>query len=161
MYSSLSGILFLTKKYALLAMICTLIVGLSAGCMLSCCRKKVAVVDVPQVVNKSVQVQTLKAEQTQKAQELSQWLQKAQNDVKKEKNKDKKDALLKQYNAEFALKTETMKREYAGKVQEIESGITKTIIDIAKKKGYKYVVVKGVMLFGGDDITEAVADVVK
>ena len=92
---------------------------------------------------------------------MVQWLQKAQNDVKKETNKDKQKALLQKYNEEFTSKAETMKQEYAGKVQSIEASITKIIVDTAKAKGYKYVVSKGIMLYGGDDITDSVAEAIK
>ena len=141
--------------------IAALAIGFGAGCMLQCCRNKIAIVDVPQVVNKSEQVQALKAEQTQKAQELTQWLQNAQNDVKKETEKDKPKALLQKYHEEFTSKAEKMKQEYAGKVQSIETSITKTIVSTAKGKGYKYVVPKGIMLYGGDDITDSVAEAIK
>lgn len=150
----------MNKIYTILIILMALIIGFGASCMLQCCKKKLAVVDVQQVVNQSAQVQALKTEQTQKAQELAQWLQNAQNDVKNEKDKEKQQALLKQYNAEFASKTENMKQDYAGKVKALDANITQTIIDIAKKKGYKFVVAKGVMIYGGDDITDAVAEII-
>ena len=151
----------MNKKYALITIILTLAVGFGLGYCSQCCKKQLAIVDVSAVVNKSAQVQNLKEEQTQKAQELAQWLQNAQNDVKKETDKDKQKALLQQYNEEFASKAETIKQDYAGKVQTLEASITQTIVDTAKAKGYKYVIAKGVMIFGGDDITDEVAKIVK
>ena len=146
----------------LLMIIVALAIGFSAGYWCRCfINKQLAIVDVAAVVNRSEQVQALKEEQTQKTQELVQWLQKAQNDVKKETNKDKQKALLQKYNEEFTSKAEKMKQEYAGKVQSIEASITKIIVDTAKAKGYKYVVSKGIMLYGGDDITDSVAEAIK
>jgi DNA phosphorothioation-dependent restriction protein DptG len=146
----------------LLMIIVALAIGFGAGYWCQCFNnKQLAIVDVAAVVNRSEQVQALKAEQTQKTQELTQWLQNAQNDVKKETDKDKQKALLQKYNEEFSSKAETMKQEYADKVQSIEASITKTIVSTAKEKGYKYVVPKGIMLYGGDDITDAVAETIK
>ena len=47
------------------------------------------------------------------------------------------------------------------KVQEIDKDVSNTIIQAAKEKGYKSVVAKNVVIYGGDDITDEVIKIVK
>lgn len=122
---------------------------------------KIAVVDVPAVVAKSVQVQSLKKEQQAKLQDLEKWLKVAQADVEKQKTKESKEQLLKKYNAEFAKKKDAIANNYKTKSQAIDKNITDTIVSTAKAKGYDMVISKGVVLYGGDDITAEVQKVVK
>lgn len=56
---------------------------------------RIAVVDVPAVVNKSAQVQALKKEQHTKMQELEKWLTTARADVEKQKTQEGKEKLVK------------------------------------------------------------------
>ena len=64
----------------------------------------IAVVDVQAIVNSSAQVKALKEVQANKIKELNLWLQNAQNEVNAEQDKERQQALLQKYNAEFALK---------------------------------------------------------
>ena len=88
---------------------------------------KIAVVDVPAVVNKSAQVQALKKEQQTKMQELEKWLTTARADVEKQKTQEGKEKLVKKYDAEFAKKKEAIAKNYQTKLQEIDKSITATI----------------------------------
>jgi Skp family chaperone for outer membrane proteins len=119
------------------------------------------VVDLAAVVSNSEQVKALQAEQNAKAQELTQWLQNAQKEVNKEKDEAKKNELLQKYNAEFAQKREALAQQYAVALQKVDASITETITNEAKKLGYTLVLAKGTTIYGGDDITEQVAKVVK
>lgn len=123
--------------------------------------QKIAVVDVQAVVAKSAQVQALKKEQQTKMQELEKWLKTAQADVEKQQTKEGKEKLLKKYNGEFAKKKETLAKDYQTKLQTIDKNITDTIATQAKLKGYNMVISKGVVVFGGDDITADVQKFVK
>ena len=149
------------KSYVVLLVAVAFVLGAVACSFLNCGKSKVAVVDIATVVNNSEQVRALKDEQTAKAQALGEWLKGAQADVEKQKDQEKKDALLQQYNNEFAQKREVLAREYGQELQNIDQSITATIVDEAKKKGYNLVIAKGLVLFGGDDITEAIAKEVK
>ena len=122
---------------------------------------KIAVVDVPAVVNKSAQVQALKKEQQTKMQELEKWLTTARADVEKQKTQEGKEKLVKKYDAEFAKKKEAIAKNYQTKLQEIDKSITATIASQAKLKGYDMVITKGTVLYGGDDITTDIMKVVK
>jgi len=123
--------------------------------------QKVAVVDVQAVVNKSAQVQDLKKEQQAKMQELEQWLKTVRADVEKQKTAEGKEKLVKKYDAEFAKKKEAIAKNYSDKLKAIDKSISSTIANEAKAKGYDIVLSKGIVLYGGDDITSAVQKAVK
>lgn len=123
--------------------------------------QKIAVVDVHAVVSKSAQVQALKKEQQTKIQELEKWLKTAYADIQKQKTDDDKEKLIKKYNSEFAKKKEAIAKDYAAKLKAADKSITDTIAAQAKLKGYTMVIAKGVVVFGGDDITADVQKAVK
>ena len=122
---------------------------------------KIAVVDVNAVVAKSAQVQALKKEQQVKLQELQKWLESARADVKNQSTKEGKEKLVKKYDAEFAKKQEAIKKSYATKLQAIDKSISATIAAEAKAKNYNLVLSKGVVLYGGEDITASISKIVK
>ncbi len=122
---------------------------------------KIAIVDVAAVVAQSQQVKALKQEEVKKIQDLEKWLTTVRADVEKQQTQEGKDKLLKKYNAEFAKKKETIAKDYKAKLQTIEKSISDTITQQAKEKGYDMVISKGVVLYGGDDITADVAKAVK
>ena len=122
---------------------------------------KIATVDVPAVVGKSAQVQALKKDQAKKTEEIQKWLNTVKADVEKQQTQEGKQKLLKKYNEEYAKKQETIRKNYQEKLQAIDKSITATITNEAKKQGYDMVLAKNVVIYGGDDITAAVAKVVK
>ncbi len=139
-----------------------LVTGLLFGAINSVsAEQKIAVVDVQAVVAKSAQVQALKKEQQTKIQDLEQWLKVAKADVKQQKTNEGKEKLLKKYNADFAKKKEDIVKDYQTRLQAVDKSITETITTIAKAKGYTIVLAKGVVLYGGDDITKDIQKVVK
>ena len=122
---------------------------------------KVAVVDVNAVVSKSAQVEALKKEQQEKLQELQKWLETVRADVQKQSTKEGKEKLVKKYDAEFVKKQEAIKKNYATKLQAIDKSISATIATEAKAKNYDLVLSKGMVLYGGDDITASISKIVK
>lgn len=122
---------------------------------------KIAIVDVPTVVSKSAQIKVLKKEQAQKTEELQKWLKIATADVDKQQTKEGKQKLLKKYNEEYAKKQEAITKNYEQKLVAIDKSISSAIAQQAKAKGYDVVLVKGVVLYGGDDITSSVVKAVK
>lgn len=119
---------------------------------------RVAVVDVNKVVAGSKQVNALKVEQQNKINSLRSFVATAKQNVSKEKDATKKKALEAKYNKELQNKTAAIEKEYAQKLQAIDANISNVISVSAKAKGYNLVLAKGVVLYGGTDIT---ADVIK
>ena len=124
-------------------------------------QSKIAVVDVPQVVNSSSQVQALKKEQQAKAKDLVAFVEKARKDVAATKDVKKKQALEEKYNKELNNKKAAMDKNYASKLSAIDNTISAKITEQAKAGGYDIVLAKGVVLYGGTDITDAVKKAVK
>lgn len=122
---------------------------------------RVAVVDVSQVVASSAQVKALKAEQQKKATEIVKYVEKARKDVAAVSDATKKKALEDKYSKELMTKREKLEKEYTAKLTAIDANISKTIETQAKAKNYNIVLAKGVVLYGGDDITAEITKVVK
>lgn len=122
---------------------------------------KVAVVDVQQVVASSAQVKALKKEQQAKTEEVIKYIDKARKDVASVSDEKKKKALEDKYNKELVTKRETLEKDYATKLQAIDKNISSTIETQAKAKNYNVVLAKGVVLYGGDDITADIVRIVK
>lgn len=121
----------------------------------------VAVVDVPQVVTSSAQVQALKKEQQAKAEELVKFIENARKDVASITDSSKKKAAEEKYSKELQTKKEKIELEYASKLKAIDASISKQIETQAKAQGYDVVLSKGVVLYGGKDITSEIVKVVK
>ena len=141
-----------------LSLVLTLII---LGSGIAMAEQRIAVVDVQAVVASSAQVQALKKEQQAKMQDLEKWLKTAQTDVEKQKTQEGKEKLLKKYNTEFAKKKEALAKDYTARLQAVDKSISDTIATQAKLKGYNMVISKGVVVFGGDDITADVKKTVK
>jgi outer membrane protein len=121
----------------------------------------VAIVDVPQIVNASAQVQALKKEQQAKADEMVKFIEKARKDIAAMTDADKKKAADEKYTKEFQAKKDKIDKDYAEKLKAIDASITKQIETQAKLKGYDLVLSKGFVLYGGTDITADIIKIVK
>lgn len=122
---------------------------------------KIAVVDVQQVVSASSQVLALKKEQEAKGKELVKFVEKARKEVAATTDVKKKQALEDKYNKELAKKKEAMDKNYTTKLTAIDKSISEKIAAQAKEGGFDVVLAKGVVLYGGTDLTEAVKKAVK
>ncbi len=122
---------------------------------------KIAVVDVPKVVNSSSQVAALKKEQQAKAQEIVKFVEKARKDVAATTDANKKKALEDKYNKELNKKKADMDKNYATKLSAIDANISNKINEQAKAGNYNIVLAKGVVLYGGEDITDTIIKAVK
>ena len=122
---------------------------------------KIAVVDVPQVVSASAQVKALKKEQETKLKELQTFIEKARKDVAATTDPKKKQSLEEKYNKELKTKQEAIGKNYTQKLSAIDNSISTQISNYAKLQGYDIVIAKGVVLYGGVDITDAVSKTIK
>lgn len=137
------------------------VVGFSISNMaISDMPSKIAVVDVPEVVSSSSQVMALKAEQQAKAKELVTFLEKARKDVAATTDTKKKQSLEEKYTKELNEKRAAIDKNYNEKLSQIDNAISVQIASQAKLNGYDIVLAKGVVLYGGNDITEEVKQAV-
>lgn len=122
---------------------------------------KVAVVDVQKVVASSSQVKALKDEQKKKGEELAKFIETAKTNIDKEKDEKKKKALETKYEKEFKIKRDAMAKNYETKLLAIDKNISTIINTNATQNGYNLVLAKGVVLSGGTDITDEIANQIK
>ena len=122
---------------------------------------KVAVVNVPAVVESSSEVMALKKEQQLKLEELQKWLQTVKADVDKQSTESGKEKLAKKYDADLVKKQQALQKDYADKLASIDKKITGVIQKESKAKGYALVLSKNAVLFGGTDITSEITKAVK
>ena len=122
---------------------------------------RVAVVDVQKIVNSSAQINALKQEQQKKMQELTAFVESAKKDVLEQKDLNKRQALEDNYNKELNVKKNKMEKDYEAKLSAVDKNINASIAQQAKAKNYDLVFPKGVVLYGGDDITEIVSQSLK
>lgn len=122
---------------------------------------KVAVVNVPKLVESSSQVKALKAQNTKNVQELAKFGETAQAAIAKETDPKKQKALKDKYQKEFQTKRTSMTKTYENKLIEIDKNISNIITAQARAKGYNLVLAKSAVLVGGTDITNEIATQVK
>lgn len=134
------------------------IAGLNSSVM---AEGKIAVINMKAVLQKSAQLQALNKEQQTKIKDLEKWIQTCQADIAKQQTQAGKEKLAKKYDEELKKKHEAITKNYKTKIQLIDKSITDTIAAQAKAKGYDMVINRDVVMFGGDDITDAVLSVVK
>lgn len=115
---------------------------------------KIAIVDVPALIDASPQIKALKKEQQKKLTELQKWLFVVKADIDKQKTQEGKEKLIKKYDEAFAKKQNEIQANYAKKIQAIDKSIMATIEKGAKDLGYNMVLTKDTVLMGGDDITK-------
>ncbi len=125
------------------------------------CNCKIAVVDVMQVIESSSQVQAARKDHQAKAEEIIKYIEKARKDVAATTDEKKKKSLEEKYNKELNTKRKAMEKDYFTKLQDINKNINNTINEYAQNNNYKLVLAKEMVLYGGDDITEALKKSVK
>ena len=123
--------------------------------------QKIAVVDIQKVVSASAQVKALKASQEAKNKELAAFIKKAQEDVNKQTDVNKKKSLSESYEKQLKTKREANIKDYTTKLKAADANITAQIGKKATELGYTMVVPKSTVIWGGDDITETVLKGIK
>lgn len=121
----------------------------------------IAVVDVAQVINNNSQVKALKERQEKKSEALKTWVEAARADVEKQKTDSAKESLTQKYNKELQAKVDLQRKELYEESTKIDAKIGEAISKTAQANGYSVVLVKGAVLYGGSDITEAIKKVAR
>ena len=151
-------------KKLLLTGLCTLLLGfgLSNFAMSDIpANYKVATVDVQKIVNSSKAVQKLKTDSQKQLSELSEFVSKAKADLEKETDVNKRKKLEDKYNKQLVEKKAAIEKNYTKKLTEIDKSITEIIQKEATAQGFNLVLTKGVVLYGGTDITSTIEKSIK
>lgn len=122
---------------------------------------KVAVVDVSTVLTSSPDIQSLKQSQDKKMEELNTLISKAQNEIVNESDKNKALQMETTYRKEIEQKKLDMDQEYNSKITVINNKIKSLISDEAKKSNYNLVLPTGMVISGGEDITNDIVKKIK
>lgn len=120
--------------------------------------QKIAVIDIAAIMEQSNQMQALNKEQQAKMKDLEKWLATVKKDIEKQQTQEGKEKLFKKYQADYLKKKTDIVNNGQTKMQSISDNIMANIQTQAKAKGYDMVITKGIVVYGGEDIT---ADVVK
>ena len=118
--------------------------------------QRIAVIDMQKIIDNSAQIQDLNKEQETKIKELEKWVEMVKQDVEKQKTPEGKEKLFKQYRDSYFKKKDDIIKSGQTKMQGIMDNLSKTIDAQAKAKGYDMIITKGIVVYGGEDITEDV-----
>ena len=124
-------------------------------------RYKVAVVDISKVLEKSPELQTLKVSQDKQMKELNTLITKAQSEIINAPDQAKALELENKYKKEIEAKRNVMDNEYNQKIDKITADVKDIIIKEAQKTEYNLVLPTGMVISGGDDITQNVIKDIK
>ena len=119
-------------------------------------RYKVAVVDINKIMEQSKDIKNLKSAQDKQLKELETLITKAQNEIINTQDQNKAIQLQANYSKEIETKRNAIDEEYSKKIVQITSNIRNLIADKAKKTDYNLVLPSGMVISGGEDITENV-----
>ena len=119
-------------------------------------RYKVAVVDINKVMDKSSEIKSLKISQEKQTKELETLISKAQNELANASDPNKFVQLEAIYKKQIEDKRTAIDEEYSKKIVQITSNIKSLISTEAKKTDYNLVLPAGMVISGGEDITENV-----
>lgn len=122
---------------------------------------KIAVVDVPEVLAHSKEVQEMKRAQDKEMEELNTLVSKAQNDLLNETDKNKILQKEASYRQEIETKKAEMDKKYASQLEKINNDVKALITLEASKEHYNLVLPAGMVISGGDDITASIVKKMK
>lgn len=116
------------------------------------------VVDIQWLVSHIKEVQILRQEHQANLAALQQWVKAANAEIAAQNMPEDKNSLAQKYQQELSQKQQVMQQNHLQKVQVVDANLSKLIADVAKQEKLDYVFAKGTLVFGGQDITQKVAD---
>ena len=108
------------------------------------------------VLSQSKELIAIRKENDQKLHKLSLWLDEVSKEIEAEKNKQKREKLVHQYQDIAREKENLIKEGYARKLEEIDSKMTTLIERVAHKEGCNIVLTNTSVVTGAKDITDDV-----
>jgi outer membrane protein len=137
--------------------LCAFILGMTVNnYAISNVPSKVAVIDVVKVANTSSKLQQLKKDRENKLAELATFVKNANATIAKETDKKKKAELEAKYKKELNNKKEAINKDFSTKANALDKTISNIISQKAKANNFELVLTKGVVLYGGTDITDEI-----
>jgi outer membrane protein len=122
---------------------------------------KIAVVDIQRIVANSDEIENLKTEQEKQMQNLQKTIEKARAEISQEKDPTKIAKLEDKYRQQINEQKIALDTSYNSKLTAIDNKIKTAVVEKARSMNYNIVLPKNTVLFGGDDITEQVANIIK
>ena len=119
------------------------------------------VVNLQRVVSVSKDVAALRVEREAQINELKKMADDANAEIEKIKDEDKKKAATEKYLADIQVKKNEFDNAYNTALQASDTKIKNVIESVAEKKDLSVVFSNSAVVTGGEDITEAVVDLVK
>lgn len=122
---------------------------------------KIATVDIQKIAINSKELYELKLSQEKQLQEIQSTINKAQSEISLEKDPAQIAKLEEKYRNEINEKKLNMDANYNKKLVAINDKIKTAVTEKARTMNYSVVLSKNSVLFGGDDITEKVENIIK
>lgn len=122
---------------------------------------KIAVVDITTILKNSKEINALKLEQEKQMQNMQATIDKAKAEISKEQDPAKIAQLEEKYRNEINKQKLALDTSYNNKLTAIDNKIKTAVVEKARSMNYNMVLPKNTVLFGGDDITEQVATIIK
>ena len=122
---------------------------------------KIAVVDIATILKNSKEINALKLEQEKQMQNMQATIDKAKAEISKEQDPAKIAQLEEKYRNEINKQKLALDTSYNNKLTAIDNKIKTAVVEKARSMNYNMVLQKNTVLFGGDDITEQVATIIK
>ena len=122
---------------------------------------KIATVDIQKIVANSTEIKSLKTEQEKKMQNMQSIIDKARTEISKEQDPVKIAQLEEKYRNEINNQKLALDTSYNTKVKAIDSKIKTAVVEKARSMNYNIVLPKNTVLFGGDDITDEVSQIIQ
>ena len=122
---------------------------------------KIAVVDIATILKNSKEINALKLEQEKQMQNMKATIDKAKAEISKEQDPAKIAQLEEKYRNEINKQKLALDTSYNNKLTAIDNKIKTAVVEKARSMNYNIVLPKNTVLFGGDDITEQVATIIK
>ena len=122
---------------------------------------KIAVVDIATILKNSKEINALKLEQEKQMQNKQATIDKAKAEISKEQDPVKIAQLEEKYRNEINKQKLALDTSYNNKLTAIDNKIKTAVVEKARSMNYNMVLPKNTVLFGGDDITEQVATIIK
>lgn len=122
---------------------------------------KIATVDIQKIVANSTEIKSLKTEQEKQMQNMQSIIDKARTEISKEQDPVKIAQLEEKYRNEINNQKLALDTSYNTKVKAIDSKIKTAVVEKARSMNYNIVLPKNTVLFGGDDITDEVSQIIR